>query len=499
MGRLNGIGLVFAAAALAWIGIVTQDLREFTSIDPAATPEQTAALLDEVLENAVGEYSIAGVAAGALRNGEVIWTARRGRASANGAPITDETAFNLGSISKTFTVWGVMSLAQEGRIDLDSPIGTYLTRFALPDNEFEANGVTVRRLLQHMGGINQHGFGGWGASEEGRPENAVELAQITQPILLVREPGSRWSYSGGGYVLLQMMVEDITGQSFDAFIRERVFMPLDMHSAGFVPADLPNRSAAFAYYGNEIEDLDDIALAAAGAYASANDIEQFLRAHMDGADVLSQPWFDEVFEASEGTSQKGMSYSRRETPRGMLFGHGGNNSAWNAQIYIRPDTGDAFYFLANSTSGAQLDFDLSCAWLSAILEEGVEDVCNEAREVTKNISLLTIVMGLTTLLIAYWVVLRLVRGTRQLRLVPVSASPLRLTTRLIAFALTLIGLGVSAWLFYTNSMMWRTEVTFMDEMPVNEIAMLLRAILAVLAMLAVALWSSPKQDPARDS
>ncbi|WP_417482912.1 serine hydrolase domain-containing protein [Maricaulis sp.] len=490
MRTLNLVRLIAALAALGWIAFIAAELRPFTGIGPDAPPAEMAAELDGVLDRAMQRYSIAGVAAGALRDGEVIWSARRGMAREDGSPVTGQTAFNLGSISKPVTVWAVLALARDGHIDLDAPIQSYLTRFTLPESEFDVSGVTVRRLLQHVAGINIHGYGGY-SPEEDQPADIVELSQTYEPLQLVREPGTDPSYSGGGYVMLQMMIEDVSGQTFDAYVRRQVFAPLGMTESGFVEADLPTRSAAFNYYRSEITDLRDVALAAAGVYVSGDDMENFLRAHLDGGGVLPMSWLDQAFAPSEGTPGIGMSYTRTETPRGLMIGHGGNNSSWNAQIYIRPETGDGFYFMTNATSGAQLDFDLSCSWLSAARELPVEEVCAEAYELTHQISLAAAIAGLLAILIAYWLLAGLAATRRRFSCPPVARGPLRLTARLGSSAVFAIGAGVAAWFFYTNSVMWRTQVILIDEMPVDEFEQLMPAVLAVLIGLALSLWSSP--------
>lgn len=496
MRTLNLVRLVAAFAALCWVLLIAADLRPFTGIDPDAPPDEMAAQLDGVLDRAMRQYSIAGVAAGALRDGEVIWSARRGEAHQDGSPVTGQTAFNLGSISKPVTVWAVLTLARDGRIDLDAPVQPYLSRFTLPDSEFDPSGVTVRRLLQHVAGINIHGYGGY-SPEEDQPADIVELSQTYEPLQLVREPGSAPSYSGGGYVLLQMMIEDVGGQSFDDYVRQQVFAPLGMDHSGFIEADLATRSAAFNYYRKEITDLRDVALAAAGVYMSGDDMERFLRAHLDGGGVLSASWLDQAFAPSEGTPDIGMSYTRLETPHGLLIGHGGNNSSWNAQIYIRPETGDGFYFMTNATSGAQLDFDLSCSWLSAAREMPVGEVCAEALELTHQISLAAGMTGVLAVLVAYWLLAGLAAGRRRLSVPPKGRGPIRLTVRLFLSVIFVIAAGVAAWFFYTNSVMWRTEVILIDEMPVDEFEQLLPAVLALLFSLALSFWSSPAERTAK--
>ncbi len=479
--------IVMAGFAALW---TARDLRQFTQIDPNASVAEISARLDDVLTRSMENYSITGVAAGAIRDGEIIWSARMGRASAEGAPITGSTAFNVGSVSKPLTVWAVLALAQNGSIDLDAPIGRYLEQFALPEGEFDLAEVTIRRLLRHTAGTNRHGYGGYGAHED-QPADAVELSTVFEPLAVIAQPGAQRMYSGGGYVLLQMMIEDVTGLSFEAAVQELVFGPLEMTDSGFVLAQLPNPSATFSYYGRDIEDLRDVALAAAGAYVSGDDMARFLLAHGTGGGVLGAAMLDAAFAPTEPNASFAMSYSRWETPLGLLIGHGGNNSAWNAQIYMRPETKDGFYFLTNSTSGAQLDFELSCAWLSMIDVQEGRDRCAEAISLTHKISWAACGMIVLSMMVLYWLCAGMILGKRSLSIRPRGRGPIWLTLRMMFFVCVAGLLGVAVMVFYTDLLMWRTEVTLIDEMPVNEIGRLLVSTTSLLILLGTALWSSP--------
>ncbi len=478
---------IAAGLAALW---TASDLRRFVQIDPDDSPNEISASLNQVLASAMQRYSIAGVAAGAIKGGEVIWSARMGRATADGKPVTGETTFNIGSVSKPLTVWAVLALAQQGTIELDAPVNRYLKRFVLPPSPFSLEDVTVRRLLRHTGGTNIHGYGGYSVREE-QPVDAVQLSEEFEPLAVVRRPGSQRVYSGGGYVLLQMMIEDVTGLDFDTALQKLVLKPLAMKNSGFIPSALPTRADAFAYHGNHIEDLRNVALAAAGGYVSGDDMERFVVAHIDGGGVLTPASLAAAFAPTEPDASFGMSYTRWETPSGLLIGHGGNNSNWNTQIYVRPNTGDGFYFLANSTSGAQLDFDLSCAWLSMIeVDEGAAR-CAEAIDVTHKIHWSAYGVAMLGMLIAYWLATGLFRGTRSLSPRPTDRGQTRLILRMLAFLVVLVMLGTAICVFYTDIMMWRSGVTLIDEMPVDEIRKLTTAITAGLGLLALALWSSP--------
>ena len=107
--------------------------------------------------------------------------------------MTPTTGFNVGSISKTIAAWGVMTLVEQGRIDLDAPVATYLTRWSLPESGFDEDGVTMRRLLSHTAGLSLHGYPGWGPDEL-LPTLEESLSGNTNGAgaVGVIEPGTRW-------------------------------------------------------------------------------------------------------------------------------------------------------------------------------------------------------------------------------------------------------------------------------------------------------------------
>ncbi|MFS2317102.1 serine hydrolase domain-containing protein [Maricaulis sp. D1M11] len=480
----------FGVAALLWCVLSLSAVRSLTTIPSDAGQEEIAATMDAVLTQSVSEYTIAGVAAGVMHGGDWIWSARYGVRDGENRPVLGETAFNLASISKPVMVWIVLSLAQDELIDLDAPIGRYLHQFELDYRGHDPEQVTVRRLLEHTGGTNNHGYGGYGAHED-QPADIHELSTAFQPIAVVREPGVSRVYSGGGYVLLQMMVEEVMDAPLDMVAQQRVFAPLGMTDSAFDRTRPDQLSQAFNYYGKPIESLRDVALAAAGGYSSGDDMERFLRAHIDGGGVLQPDVLAQAFAPLDSASWTGMSYTLSQTPDGVLIGHGGNNSTWHGQIYVRPQTGDGFYFLTNATGGAQLDFDLSCAWLSHVNGVPAGEACAGAVETTRMIGRWAAVSGVLALALGYWLIAGLVTGRRTLVLIPRGRTALRLTGRLTLAGLVLALLSGSLAMFYTNFVYWRTEVIFIDEIPIDELEWLLPAILSVLAMALVALWSSP--------
>lgn len=484
--------LLAAALWALWTALVLSDARRFETLDPDAPPEVVAARLDMILNRAMAEYSIAGAAAGVVIDGETVWRPRRGVRDDAGAPVTGRTAFNLGSVSKPLAGWTVMTLAQSGWIDLDAPASDYLTRWSIPQSGYGGDAVTVRRLLQHTAGLGVHGYAGYEPGDR-RPADIVALSTAEYPVRFVSTPGERRIYSGGGYTVLQMIVEDQTGLGLDAYARAAVFEPMGMTDTAFEPARIKEVSQAFNAAGRSIHPLDQIALAATGAYASGDDMERFVHAHFNGGDVLSRESLDTLFAAEPVSGRFAASYTREDSAKGVVLGHGGNNSTWHAQIYVRPESGDGFYFLTNTTTGAQLGLDLACAWRSWAHRARAEEICAEEKALVRAVSYWAAGLAGPPLLITAWLAAGVAGGRRKLSLVPAGRGPLRLFGRVFAALLVTLLLGGAWTVFFTETIYWRSGVVFIDEIPLKELEWLMPAVVGGLAAAAVALWSSPHE------
>ena len=157
-----------------------------------------------------------GLAVALVHHGQAVWLAGYGVADrTTGEPVTAATRFQAASLSKPVTAWGVLRLVERGRIGLDEPVVGRLPRWRLPPSPFDADGVTVRRLLSHTAGLSVHGYVGQNPDRP-RSSIAASLAGETGdgfPVELLEAPGRRWLYSGGGYSVAQLLVEELTGST----------------------------------------------------------------------------------------------------------------------------------------------------------------------------------------------------------------------------------------------------------------------------------------------
>lgn len=179
------------------------------------------------------DLQVPGVGVAVIRNYQVDWAKGYGvRNAKTGEPVTESTRFQVASITKPLTAVVTMSLVQQGRLDLDRDVNTYLRSWKVPENEFtRTQKVTIRRLLSHTAGVTVRGFDGYPAGApvptllqvlDGRPP------ANNQPVRVDQVPGTGFRYSGGGFTVLQQLLEDVTGQPLADLARERVFGPLGM-------------------------------------------------------------------------------------------------------------------------------------------------------------------------------------------------------------------------------------------------------------------------------
>jgi CubicO group peptidase (beta-lactamase class C family) len=178
-------------------------------------------------------------------NGRVAWALGYGMADkAANKLVTPETLFQAASVSKSVTALAALRLVQQGKLNLDEDVNLKLVSWKVPDNEFTKNEkVRLRRLLSHTAGITVPSVGGYRAGEYMPTMVQILNGEKTsnEPIRVDRVPGKEFRYSGGGYVVVQLLLMNVTRQSFPALMQDLVFEPLGMAHSTF-EAPLPRAS-----------------------------------------------------------------------------------------------------------------------------------------------------------------------------------------------------------------------------------------------------------------
>lgn len=204
----------------------------------------------------MAELHVPGVSIVAIHNGRLDWARGYGVAALGGPAVTPDTLFSAESMSKPVTALAVLKLYEQRKIDLDHNVNDYLKRWKLPDSSFPGSKtVTVRELLTHTSGIGTHDGELYDAAKplptllddlDGRAPSRTPAVRIEA------SPGGKFRYANGGYEVLQLLIEDVTGESFASFVRTNVLKPAGMTRSSYdVPlSDELAHQAATAYLGN---------------------------------------------------------------------------------------------------------------------------------------------------------------------------------------------------------------------------------------------------------
>lgn len=313
--------------------------------------------------------------------------------SATADAIDRNTVFATSSMSKWIAALAVMKLVEQGRLDLDRPVESYLTRWRFPEGAFSSREVTARRLLSHTAGLTDGlGFGDYGRDET-RPTLEQELAaprassgKPARPIMVGIEPGTQFLYSGGGYLVLELLIEEVSGESFETFVTREILQPLDMSRSGYADlATIPNSAKSYDVDGKPVTVVRFASKAATGFTTSAGDMARLVSALLQptAGRGLAKPTLDSMRSAQAKTMGVdiwglGTVLYAPTQHGGVVYGHDGvNDPAMSATVRINPSTGDAIIVLA--TGSKTLASQLGGEWV--FWQTGLPDVLTIPGEV----------------------------------------------------------------------------------------------------------------------
>jgi len=280
-----------------------------------------------------------------------------------------DTKFHLGSVGKMFTAAAILKLAEQGQLGLDDPVSKWVPEFALP----EASRITLKQLLTHSAGL-----GDLDVRQIKKPMTGAEIA-ATMTQTLQSRPGERFSYSNGGFVLLQAVVEKATGKPFGQALDGLVFGPAGMTDTGLWPvtAVVPNRATGYLHgeddplglrprYSNE-QFLGFEANGAGGEYSTAEDMYRFFSAiatgKLLGADMTKEMLTPRIdFAGAPRPAKYGYGVDLQSCGGHPVFGHegGGPNSGVSSLAYRSLDSGWTIIVLSNydPPAAGDLAFDI---------------------------------------------------------------------------------------------------------------------------------------------
>jgi D-alanyl-D-alanine carboxypeptidase len=216
---------------------------------PVAREQLSPALtrkIDADVKSALGRFGVPGAAVMVIQGGKVSLVRTFGaRDMARGLPIRPDTYFEVGSLTKQFTAASILQLQESGRLQIDQPLSDYL-----PDAP-HAKEVTLRELLTHTSGLHDY----FDDQLAARPISYKDLIARVALLPLDFAPGSRWSYSNTGYLLLGKVIEVVSGESYRAYLQHHIFDPLHMKQT-YTTGDevrLANMATGYRHVNGKVE------------------------------------------------------------------------------------------------------------------------------------------------------------------------------------------------------------------------------------------------------
>jgi D-alanyl-D-alanine carboxypeptidase len=311
--------------------------------------EQLVASLQTLLDERVAADRFAGAVILA-KHGEILFSDARGLADrANNSPNTLDTRFRVGSMNKMFTAVSVLQLVEAGKLELDAPLGKYLPKYP---NRDVAEKVTIHHLLTHTGGTGDI-FGPDFEINRTKLRSHDDYVALYGQRGLEFEPGSKWAYSNYGMLLLGVVIEKVSKQSYYDYVQDHIYEPAGMTESGSLPENeaVPNRSIGYmkppgtAEWIVNTDTLPYRGTAAGGGYSTVRDLERFARALL-GHELLSPESTKLLLSAKVEGYAYGFMDARDADGNGWV-GHGGGAPGMNGDLRIYPKSGYVVAVLSN--------------------------------------------------------------------------------------------------------------------------------------------------------
>ena len=313
-------------------------------------------------------YKTPGVSIAVINNGKIEWARGYGvREAGKNEPVTTETLFQAGSISKPVAATIALHLVQRGRLALDEDVNKKLVSWKVPENEFtKEQKVTLRRILSHSAGLTNHSAGNYTSGAE-LPTLLQVLDGIkpanSPPIRVDFVPGSRWRYSGGGYGVAQQLLIDASGKTFPRLAQEIVFDRLKMKHSTF-EQPLPERFQKTAAVGHNRNGEKNAGnwltfpeMAAAGMWSTPSDLSRFaleLQKSKAGQSnkILSNEMTKQML--TRQIENWGLGLVIEGEGRSARFNHVGDTQGYQCHMTAYENTGQGVVIMTNSDRGGLL-------------------------------------------------------------------------------------------------------------------------------------------------
>jgi CubicO group peptidase (beta-lactamase class C family) len=317
--------------------------------------------IDSFLQTQVKANRIPGLAVAIVQGDQIIFAKGYGQA-APGKPVTPQTQFYIGSVTKGFTALAVMQLVEQGKLELDTPVQKYLPWFKVADPEASSK-ITIRHLLNHTSGLSEVGDPHVDAFATSHEEQVRLLADVrpTAPV------GTQFQYYNPNYRVLGLLIEQISGESYSDYMNKNVFKPLGMLNTTTDPAEARElaqgyaRAFGFALPRSQASIRIPGAVSSGGIITTAEDMARYLLAQLHNRQVNGTQMLDPKSLAAMRTlpagvdTEYGMGWIVAEN--GNTIAHGGSTEYFQSFVAFGLKEEIGFVMLYNQNSMENMFFE----------------------------------------------------------------------------------------------------------------------------------------------
>jgi len=349
---------------------------------------QNPARMDQVIQAYVADHKFMGTALVA-RGDQVVFDKAYGSANLEwNVPNTPATKFRLGSITKQFTAASILLLEERGKLNVNDPLKKYMS-----DAPAAWDKVTIFHLLTHTSGVPS--FTGFPDYPKIEPfaTTPAKLIALFRDKAMDFEPGEKWLYDNSGYVLLTYVIEKVSGESYEKFVRENIFAPLGMSDSGYDSnsAIIPRRASGYTPGPGGMENAGFIHMTVpqgAGAlYSTTGDLLKWAQG-LFGGKVLKMPSVEKMTTPFKNNYAFGLAV---DTSGGRKkISHGGGIEGFNTELDYYPDDKLAVVVLANLNGPAAGDI---AGKLAAVARGETVTLPGERKEITLDSKVLSRYVG----------------------------------------------------------------------------------------------------------
>lgn len=365
-----------------------QNLSHLLDPEFIASQPIPAALANYPLYERMHHFNVPGLSIAVVKDGKINWAQGYGLGNIEDSLLVDRnTLFQAASVSKAIAALGILKLAESKRVGLDEDVNHYLKKFRIRENEFTTTKkVTLRSILAHTSGLNVEGFVGYNRRTTlPTTFDVLNGKGNSEQVEVMAVPESEWHYSGGGYTVMQQVIEDVAGQPFEEYMRIEVLEPLGMINSTF-EQPLPqkyhsNTSSAFDSSGRMFNGKwhNYPEKAAAGLWTTPTDLAQYTiaiqkiysRKEVDG--IISKAMVDDMFTDHynsfnylSNTSNIPVDYKKywgmglevAVKDSILRFQHAGFNEGFKANFTAFANKGEAIIIMANADNAFELMMEI---------------------------------------------------------------------------------------------------------------------------------------------